>query len=87
VDYRLGFTYDKTYVRMNNEDVKQTAVTLGLGLPLQSGYGRSTFYKMNVSAEIGSRGKITNSLIQERYVNFHLSFLLNDRWFQRFRFD
>lgn len=87
VDYRLGFTYDKTYVRMNNEDVKQTAVTFGLGLPLKSGYGGSSFYKMNVSAEVGSRGKITNSLIQERYVNFHLSFLLNDRWFQRFRFD
>ncbi|MDQ8003863.1 MAG: hypothetical protein REI64_03620 [Pedobacter sp.] len=87
VDYRLGFTYDKTYIRMANEDVKQTAVTFGLGLPLQSGYGRSSFYKMNVSAEVGRRGKITNSLIQERYVNFHLSFLLNDRWFQRFRFD
>ena len=87
VDYRLGFSYDKTYVNMNNEDVKQTAVTLGLGLPLQSGYGRSTFYKMNVSAEIGRRGKINNGLIQERYVNFQLSFMLNDRWFQRFRFD
>lgn len=86
VDYRLGFSYDKTYINMNNEDVKQMAVTVGLGLPLAS-YARSSFYKMNVAAEIGRRGKINNGLIQERYVNFHLSFMLNDRWFQRFKFD
>lgn len=86
VDYRLGFQYDKTYVQMNNQDVKQMAVTVGLGLPLSS-YARSSFYKMNVSAEIGKRGKVTNGLIQENYVNFHLGFMLNDKWFQRFRFD
>ncbi len=87
VDYRLGLTYDKTYIQMNNEDVKQMGVTFGLGLPLQSAYGRSSFYKMNVSAEVGRRGKITNGLIQERYVTFHLGFMLNDKWFQRFKFD
>lgn len=87
VDYRLGFTYDKTYIQMNNQDVKQMALTVGLGLPLQPAYARSSFYKMNVSAEIGRRGKVSNSLIQERYVNLHLGFMLNDKWFQRFRFD
>src|SRR5690606_12308997 len=29
VDYRLGFTYDKTYVQLNQQDVKQMAVTFG----------------------------------------------------------
>ncbi|RWU06545.1 hypothetical protein DPV69_13145 [Pedobacter chitinilyticus] len=87
VDYRLGFTYDKTYIQMNNQDVKQMALTVGLGLPLQPAYARSSFYKMNISAEIGRRGKVSNGLIQERYVNLHLGFMLNDKWFQRFRFD
>lgn len=87
VEYRLGVTYDKTYIQMNNQDVKQMAVTVGLGLPLQPAYARSSFYKMNVSAEIGRRGKVSNGLIQERYVNIHLGFMLNDKWFQRFRFD
>lgn len=86
VDYRLGFQYDKTYVKMNNQDVKQMAVTVGLGLPLAS-YARSSFYKMNVSAEFGKRGTINNGLIQENYVNFNLGFMLNDKWFQRFKFD
>jgi len=87
VEYRLGVSYDKTYIQMNNQDVKQMAVTFGLGLPLQPAYARSSFYKMNVSAEIGRRGKVSNGLIQERYVNIHLGFMLNDKWFQRFRFD
>ncbi len=86
VDYRFGFAYDKTYVQINGQDIKQTAVTFGLGLPLSS-YARSSFYKMNVSAEVGRRGKVANGLIQERYVTFHLGFMLNDKWFQRFKFD
>ena len=86
IDYRLGFQYDKTYVKMNNQDVKQMAVTVGLGLPLAS-YARSSFYKMNVSAELGKRGSINNGLIQESYLNFHLGFMLNDKWFQKTYID
>ncbi len=83
----MGFAYDKTYIQMNNQDVKQMAVTLGLGLPL-SNLERGVFYKMNVTAELGKRGSISNGLLQERYLNFHLAFTLNDsRWFQRFKFD
>lgn len=86
VDYRLGFAYDKTYIQLNNEDVKQMAVTFGLGLPLSS-YMRNAFYRVNIAAELGRRGDVANNLLQERYMNFHLNFTLNDRWFQRFRFD
>jgi long-subunit fatty acid transport protein len=86
VDYRLGFTYDKTYIQMNNQDVKQMAITFGLGLPLSS-YSRSSFYKMNFSAELGKRGTFNDGLLQEKYINLHLGFTLNDKWFNRFRFD
>lgn len=86
VEYRLGFMYDKTYVQLNNQDVKQMAVTLGFGLPLAS-FSRSSFYKLNLSAELGKRGTISNGLLQEKYLNVHLGFTLNDRWFNRFKFD
>ena len=86
VDYRLGFNYDKTYIQMNGKDIKQMAVTVGLGLPLSS-YTRNSFYKMNFTAELGKRGSISNGLLQEKYINFHLGFTLNDKWFTRFRFD
>lgn len=87
VEYRLGFQYDKTYIQMNNQDIKQMAITFGLGLPLSS-YERGVLYKMNLTAELGKRGNINNGLLQERYINFHVAFTLNDaRWFQRFKFD
>lgn len=87
VDYRLGFSHDKTYIQVNNQDIKQTAITLGLGLPLSS-ITRGSIYKMNLTAELGKRGTVSNGLLQEKFVNLHLAFTLNDgSWFRRFRFD
>lgn len=85
VDYRLGFRYDKTYVKIGNNDVNQYALTMGLGLPLPS--NRSSFYKINLAAELGQRGTLANRLVRERYVNLTLGFLLNDRWFIKSKFD
>jgi hypothetical protein len=85
VDYRLGFQYDKTYIKLNNQDIKQMAITFGLGLPLAP--NRFSLYKMNFTTEIGKRGNMNNGLIQENYINLHLGFTLNDTWFRRFKFD
>ena len=90
-DYRLGFIYDQTYLNVTgnnstNTNIKRYAVTFGLGLPLAP-VNTSTFYKVNLSAEIGKRGTLDNGLVKENYVNIHLGFTLNDRWFQRFKFE
>lgn len=85
VDYKLGFTYDKTYIKVADQDVKQMAVTFGLGLPLA--FNRFAFHKLNFTTEIGRRGTLNNGLVQENYINFHLGFTLNDTWFRRFKFD
>jgi hypothetical protein len=87
VDYRVGFSYDKTYVQLNDQDIKQSAISFGFGFPLVPSPARRSFYKINFTTEIGKRGALTNSLIQENFINFHLGFTLNDRWFQRFKFD
>jgi hypothetical protein len=85
VDYRFGFRYDKTYIKLSNQDINQMALTFGLGLPLPA--NRSTFYKINLGTEIGQRGTLQNNLIRERFVNLHLSFTMNDQWFQKYKFD
>jgi len=87
VDYKLGFIYEDTYLNINNTDIKRHAITFGLGLPLPHDRASSAFYKVNLSAEIGKQGVPTGGLVQENYVNIHLGFTLNDRWFQRFKFD
>ncbi|WP_316813493.1 hypothetical protein [Pedobacter heparinus] len=85
VDYRVGFTYDKTYIKVADQDVKQMAVTFGLGLPLA--FNRFAFHKLNFTTELGRRGTLNSGLVQENYINFHLGFTLNDTWFRRFKFD
>ncbi len=81
VDYRLGFKYDKTFVKINNTDINQYALTFGFGFPLPR--NRATFYKINLSAELGQRGTESNNLVRDRFVNFNLGFTLNDKWFQK----
>ena len=85
IDYRFGFKYDKTYIRVANNDIKQTALTFGFGFPLPA--NRSTFYKINLSAELGQQGSHDNKLVKERFVNINLGFTMNDRWFVKPKFD
>lgn len=87
LDYRFGFIYEDTYLNLNNVNIKRYAATLGLGIPLPHDHASSAFYKVNFSAEIGKRGVPYNGLVQENYVNFNLAFTLNDKWFQRFKFN
>jgi hypothetical protein len=85
VDYRIGGIYDETYMVVNNTRIKRMAVTAGLGLPLRPNNG--SFYKINISAEVGKRGTLANGLVKENYINLRLGFTLNDRWFTKYKFD
>lgn len=87
VDYRVGFMYNQTNLRVNNTDINQYAATFGLGLPLRPSQTSSSYYKINISAEVGKRGALTNSLVKENYINIRLGFTLNDKWFTRYKFD
>jgi long-subunit fatty acid transport protein len=85
VDYRAGFSYDKTYISINDQDIKQMAVSFGFGFPLRS--TPLTIYKINFTTELGKRGTVSNGLLEEKFINFHLGFTLNDKWFRKLRFD
>lgn len=87
VDYRLGFRYNKTQYFLNNQNINDMAVTVGVGLPLARNQYSGAFSKVSFSAEFGQMGKMTNSLLRERYINFNIGFTLNDRWFRRNQFD
>ncbi|MCJ8210737.1 hypothetical protein MUY27_13550 [Mucilaginibacter sp. RS28] len=85
MDYSLGFKAEKTYITINDRDIKAQAITFGLGFPLPR--NNTSFYKINFSAEVGRRGSLAPGLIRENYFNFHLGFTLNDIWFRKYRFD
>jgi len=89
-DYRLGFMYDQSYLNLYNTNITSYAVTFGAGFPLAPNSANSTFYKVNFAAEIGQRGTlntVANPLVKENYVTIHLSFTLNDKWFQKYKFE
>ncbi|RYE27836.1 MAG: hypothetical protein EOP42_18515 [Sphingobacteriaceae bacterium] len=86
VDYRVGYQYNKTYVRTSATDINENVFSFGLGLPIRS-QSRTAFYKVNFTTEFGQRGTLANNLVKEKFINLRFSFLLNDRWFNKFKFD
>lgn len=87
VDYRVGFRYNQTQIKYNDQHIKDMAVTVGLGLPLPETNFGTTFSRINISAEFGQQGSLSNNLVRERYVNLNLGFTLNDTWFRRRSYD
>lgn len=87
VDYRLGFRYNQTQVKYNDRNINDMAVTVGIGLPLPETNFGMTFSRINISAEFGQQGSLSNNLVRERYVNLNLGFTLNDTWFRRRSYD
>jgi hypothetical protein len=91
VNYSLGVVYNQTYVNVNDPssnnttNIKNYALTFGLGLPLHQNV--TSFYRINFAAEVGREGTLQNSLVRETYVNFHLSFTMNDKWFIKNKLD
>ncbi|MFZ4862458.1 hypothetical protein ACL9RF_09760 [Sphingobacterium sp. Mn56C] len=87
VDYRLGFRYNQTQVRFQDNKINDMAVTVGLGLPMpETNFGR-TFSRINISAEFGQQGSLSNNLVRERYINLNIGFTINDTWFLRRGYD
>ena len=87
IDYRLGINYDKTYVKVNGTDIDKKSIGFGMGFPLVASTNRSAFYKINFAAEIGNRGVLKQGLVKENFYNFSLGFTINDRWFQKYKYD
>ncbi|WP_339917274.1 hypothetical protein [Yeosuana marina] len=82
VVYRAGLHFEKTGLIINNESIKEFGMSFGLGLPVGD-----IFSNANLGVEIGKRGTTSSNLIQENFINFQLSLSLNDRWFQKRKYD
>ncbi len=76
ITYRAGAYYKNTGMNLYNEDITDFGITFGLGLPALRGISN-----LNIGVELGQRGKITDHLVQEKYINLHIGISLNDRWF------
>ncbi len=89
-NYQLGFKYDESYLYLNNTNIKSYALTFGMGFPLAPGNVGNSFYKINFAAELGQTGTLGNTqnpLVKEKYITLHLNFVVNDRWFMKYKFE
>lgn len=82
VVYRGGFRYENTGLVINNQAIEDAAVTLGLGMPL-----RGTFSSINIGFEVGNKGTKNADLVREHYMNFSVGLSLNDKWFQKRKYN
>lgn len=74
--YRFGVNFGPSYVKINNHQYMEFAITAGLGLPLFNNYTT-----INVFLEYGHRGNLKGVGLVEDYFKFGLDIALNERWF------
>lgn len=82
VVYRAGMRFENTGLEINDESINEFGISFGVGLPI----GR-VFSNANLGFEFGKRGTTKQNLIQENFVNIQISLSLNDRWFQKRKFN
>lgn len=82
VVYRAGMRFENTGLEVNNEAINEFGISFGVGLPV----GR-WFSNANFGFEVGKRGTTKANLVQENFINFQLSLSLNDRWFEKRKFN
>ena len=80
--YRAGLRLEQTGLVVNNESINEIGMSFGVGLPV----GR-LFSNANVALEFGRRGTTASNLVQENFFNVKISLSLNDRWFEKRKFN
>jgi hypothetical protein len=80
--YRAGMRFENTGLKINNESIKEFGISFGVGIPVGQAFSNANF-----GFEVGKRGTTNQNLIQENFVNFQLSLSLNDRWFEKRKFN
>jgi len=82
VTYRGGLHFENTGLEINNETINEFGMSFGVGLPIGT-----IFSNANIGFEFGKRGTMNQNLIQENFVNFQISLSLNDRWFEKRKYN
>jgi hypothetical protein len=87
VHYRLGMRYMQTALELKNTPLNEYGLVVGFGFPVGRSFILQNFSMVNIGVEFGQRGTVTNGLIKENYLKASIGFTINDRWFQKPKFD
>lgn len=87
VHYRVGVRYLQTALELKATPLNEYAGSIGFGFPVGRSFILQNFSMVNIGAEFGQRGTLTNGLVKENFIKATIGFTLNDRWFQKPKFD
>lgn len=87
IHYRMGARYAQTAIELKNTPLIENVLTFGLGLPVGRNFLMQNFSMINIGVEIGQRGTTSNGLIKEQFFKAVLGFTINDKWFNKPKYD
>jgi hypothetical protein len=82
VTYRAGFYTENTGLVINDKTIREFGMSFGVGLPVGN-----VFSNANIGFEFGKRGTTNQNLIQENFFTLRISLSLNDRWFEKRKYN
>lgn len=80
--FRSGIRFENTGLVVNDQSIDEFGISFGLGLPV----GR-LFSNFNIGFEWGQRGTTLSGLVKENFYSINLSLSLNERWFEKRKFN
>jgi long-subunit fatty acid transport protein len=80
--YRAGFYFENTGLVINEETINEFGISFGVGLPVGN-----VFSNANLGVEYGKRGTTNQNLIEENFLSLKISLTLNDRWFEKRKYN
>ncbi len=84
VVYRGGLRYEETGLNLIGNDINEFGISFGMGLPVGRG---SAFSNANFGLEYGQRGTTNDNLIKESFLSLSIGLSLNDKWFQKRKYN
>ena len=76
--YRAGAYYDRSYYKLDGNNVDAMGVTLGITLPIPKYYNG-----VSLGVDLGQKASTRNNMIRERYAMFVIGFNIHDIWFRK----
>ncbi|MDR1757436.1 MAG: hypothetical protein LBR51_00530 [Bacteroidales bacterium] len=84
VQLRAGARYSTGYLQIRETAVNDFGVTLGVGLPLRTFNSHSS---INLMLEYGQMGTTKSQLVMQQYFRINVSFILQEKWYQRMKME
>jgi long-subunit fatty acid transport protein len=77
--YRLGVFYDKSYFKVNNQNINRYGISAGLGIPINN------YNSFDLGISYFVRGNTDNGLVKDEYLKLTAGFNFGELWFIKTR--